>query len=82
MKVDRQEVGIDRLRFCETATEAGVLEIPGSQNGGKAEKLRRLLFEEANIVKPVKSVDVRISDLEDTVIKEKVAAAVAKVLVW
>lgn len=81
-KVDLQELGIDQLRFRQTATGARMLEIPGSQNNEKAdrlaEKLRGVLSEVANIARPVKLTDVRVSGLDDTATKEGVAAAVAK----
>lgn len=81
-KVDLQELGIERLRFRQTATGARMLEIPGSQNSEKAdrlaEKLRGALAEVASISRPTKSVDLRITGLDDAATKEKVVAAIAK----
>lgn len=80
--VDLQELGIDQLRFRQTATGARMLEIPGSQNKEKAdrlaEKLRGILSEVANVTRPFKSVEINVTGLDDAATKEKVAAAVAK----
>ncbi|CAH2108904.1 unnamed protein product [Euphydryas editha] len=81
-KVNLQELGIDRIRFRQTATGARMLEIPGSGKQEKADKLaeslRGVLSEVANVVRPVKCVEVRLSGLDETATKEGVAAAVAK----
>lgn len=82
-KVDLQGLGIDRINFRQTATGARMLEIPGSQSSDKAdrlaEKLRGVLSEVANVARPVKSVQLHVTGLDDAATKEKVAAAVAKV---
>ncbi|CAH2098001.1 unnamed protein product [Euphydryas editha] len=81
-KVNLQELGISRIHFRQTATGARMLEIPGSEKHEKAdrlaESLRGVLSEVANVVRPVKSVEIRISELDETATKEGVAAAVAK----
>ncbi|XP_045453781.1 uncharacterized protein LOC123663086 [Melitaea cinxia] len=59
-----------------------MLEISGSERNAKAdrlaESLRGALSGVANIVRPVKSAEVRISGLDETATKEGVAAVVAK----
>lgn len=81
-KVNPQELGIDRIRFRQTATGARMLEIPGSEKDEKADqlasRLREALVDVATVSRPVKSVQVRISGLDDTATPERVAAAVAK----
>lgn len=81
-KINIEELGIDRIRFRQTATGARMWEIPGSDRVAKAdrlaESLREALSGVASIVRPVKTADVRISGLDETATTEGVAAAVAK----
>lgn len=81
-RVDLTELGIEQLRFRQTATGARMLEISGSENSEKAdklaEKLRGALSEVASIARPIKSADLNITGLDDAATKDKVAAAVAK----
>ncbi|XP_045453892.1 uncharacterized protein K02A2.6-like [Melitaea cinxia] len=67
-KVDLQELGIDQIRSRQTATGARMLEISGSERNAKAdrlaESLRGALSGVVNIVRPVKSAEVRISGLD------------------
>lgn len=80
-KISLQELGIDQLRFRQTATGARMFEISGSEHSEKADqlaqKLRVVLSEVANIARPVKSACLKIAGLDDAATTEKVAEAVA-----
>lgn len=80
-KISLEELGIDQLRFRQTATGARMLEISGSQNSEKAdqlaEKLRSVLSGVANIARPIKCTSLRVTGLDDAATKENKASAVA-----
>lgn len=83
-KVDLAGLGISALRFRTAATGARILEIPGTTSGEKADsladKLREVFnAEDVHVSRPIKSAELRISGLDDSVTAEEVAAAVAKV---
>lgn len=82
-KVDLVALGITRLRFRTSATGARVLEIPGAASGAKADSLAEKLREklESNLVKvsrPIKSAELRLLGLDESVDNADVVAAVAR----
>lgn len=83
-KVDLADLGIQDLRFKVTATGARMLELPGANSGDKAdalaEKVKEVLNEnDVRVSRPAKCVEMRISGLDDSVLTDEVAAAVARV---
>ncbi|KAL0840724.1 hypothetical protein ABMA28_015912 [Loxostege sticticalis] len=82
-RINLEELGISGLRFSKAKTGGKILEIPGATSGDKADafaaKLRDVLPEEiVRVTRPIKTVDIRLSGLDDSVTKEEVAAAVSK----
>ncbi|KAL0831513.1 hypothetical protein ABMA28_002307 [Loxostege sticticalis] len=82
-RINLEELGISGLRFSKAKTGGKLLEIPGATSGDKADafasKLRDILPAEfVRVTRPTKTVDIRLSGLDDSVTKEKVAAAVSK----
>ncbi|KAL0822152.1 hypothetical protein ABMA28_004284 [Loxostege sticticalis] len=83
-RINLEELGISGLRFSKAKTGGKILEIPGATSGDKADafaaKLRDVLPAEiVRVTRPTKTVDIRLSGLDDSVTKEEVAAAVSKV---
>ncbi|XP_050358321.1 probable isocitrate dehydrogenase [NAD] subunit beta, mitochondrial [Nymphalis io] len=80
--VKLQDLGIcGGLKVRRSATGARVLELPKAQTEQAeklAVKLRTVLDGVANVVRPVKRVDLKMTGLDDSVTKEKVVAAVAR----
>jgi predicted nuclease with TOPRIM domain len=83
-RIKLTEVGLQQVRFRATATGARMLEIPpGTEDADKvadalAEKLRSVLDADVvTIQRPTKCVDIRVTGLDDSVVAEEVAAAVA-----
>ncbi|KAL0859171.1 hypothetical protein ABMA27_010995 [Loxostege sticticalis] len=82
-RINLEELGISGLRFSKAKTGGKLLEIPGATSGDKADafalKLRDILPAEfVRVTRPTKTVDIRLSGLDDSVTKEEVAAAVSK----
>ncbi|KAL0860155.1 hypothetical protein ABMA27_010462 [Loxostege sticticalis] len=82
-RINLEELGISGLRFSKAKTGGKILEIPGAASGDKADafasKLRDVLPAEiVRVTRPIKTVDIRLSGLDDSVTKEEVAAAVSK----
>ncbi|XP_059047972.1 uncharacterized protein LOC131843361 [Achroia grisella] len=82
-KIDLASLGIEELRFKSAATGARILEIPGSQSGGKADalaqKLREVLGENpVQVSRPTKTAEMRIMGLDDSVTPEDITHAVAR----
>ncbi|KAL0829497.1 hypothetical protein ABMA28_004257 [Loxostege sticticalis] len=82
-RINLEELGISGLRFSKAKTGGKILEIPGATSGDKADafasKLREVLPAEiVRVTRPTKTVDIRLSGLDDSVTKEEVAAAVSK----
>lgn len=79
--INLAELGIDGVRSRVTATGARMLELPGTGSETKADllaqKLKSALNEVARIGRPVNCVDLRIDDLDDSINKEDVVAAIA-----
>ncbi|XP_047532781.1 uncharacterized protein LOC125067927 [Vanessa atalanta] len=82
--VDLVQLGIgEGIKIRRAATGARVLELPKSQSqkqaGRLADKLRVALDGVANVVLPVRMTELRITGLDDSVTKTKLAAAIARV---
>lgn len=81
-RIDLAGLGIEGVKFRQSASGARVLELSGPQGAQTAERLaeqlRPVLDGVASVVRPTKMADIRISGLDDSVTKEKVAAAVAR----
>ncbi|XP_052758234.1 uncharacterized protein LOC128202329 [Galleria mellonella] len=82
-RIDLRALGIEDMRFRTAITGGKVLEVPGADGAEKADvlasKLREFIPENmAKISRPVKSAEMRISGLDDSVTSEEVAAAVAR----
>ncbi|XP_028175707.1 uncharacterized protein LOC114363959 [Ostrinia furnacalis] len=83
-RINIEELGIvTGLRFRKAKTGGKLLEIPGATSGDRADalatKLREVLPEEdVRVSRPVKTVEVRITGLDDSVTGEELAVAVAK----
>ncbi|XP_026483831.2 uncharacterized protein LOC113391918 [Vanessa tameamea] len=80
--VKLQDLGISGgLKVRRTATGARVLELPRAQAEQAerlAEKLRTALDGVADVVRPVKKADLKVTGLDDSVTSEKLAAAIAR----
>nr|XP_026499747.1 neurofilament medium polypeptide-like [Vanessa tameamea] len=80
--VKLQDLGISGgLKVRRTATGARVLELPRAQAEQAemlAEKLRTVLDGVAEVVRPVKKADLKVTGLDDSVTSEKLAAAIAR----
>ncbi|XP_047541798.1 actin cytoskeleton-regulatory complex protein PAN1-like [Vanessa atalanta] len=77
-----QELGINGgLKVRRSATGARVLELPRAQSSQVeklADKLRTVLDGVANVVHPIRKVDIKLTGLDDSVTKDKIIAAVAR----
>ncbi|VVD01915.1 unnamed protein product, partial [Leptidea sinapis] len=80
-RIGLDELGICQLKIHQTATGARMIELSGSQNVEKAdklaEKLRGVLAPIARINRPTKRADLRIGGLDDSVSTEEVVWAMA-----
>ncbi|KAK9296744.1 hypothetical protein QLX08_009357 [Tetragonisca angustula] len=82
--VKLQEMDIEGLRCRKSITGAMIIEVPGKDNREKANKLverPRKIFgntDEVRINRPEKMAEMRIKDLDDSVIKQEVANAIAR----
>ncbi|XP_026330563.1 uncharacterized protein LOC113238056 [Hyposmocoma kahamanoa] len=74
-------VGLDFVRVRSTATGARIIEVPGADSGktadALAEKLEGIIGDVATITRPVKTADLRITGLDESVDAERVQRAVA-----
>lgn len=82
-KVRLEDLGISHVRPKIAATGAVILEIPGEQSAEKADllviKLREALQEKGvRVSRPVKSVDMRVTGLDESVSGEELAIALAR----
>lgn len=82
--IDLEDLGIkEGLRFRRAATGARLLELEKGQTPDDAkrlaEELQRVLGTMARVVQPKKLASLRVTGLDDSVTKEMVAKAVAKV---
>ena len=81
-RINLASLGIDSLKFRTAATGARILQLPGATSAEKAnllaDKLRESLGDEVvRVSRPERYAELRISDLDDSVTKEEVVAAVA-----
>lgn len=76
------DLGIGGLRSRKSATGAQILELPGSASGPQADlladKLKAALSNVARIDRPVKSADLHLTGLDDSVEREDIIEAIAK----
>ncbi|KAL0860027.1 hypothetical protein ABMA27_010342 [Loxostege sticticalis] len=82
-RINIGELGISGLRCVKAKTGGKLLEIPGATSGDKADalaaKLKEVLPSElVRVSRPTKTVDVRLSGLDDSVTKDEVAEAVSR----
>lgn len=72
-KINIDELGITELRSRKAKTGAFLIEIPGPDNGTKADALATKLQEvfiddpEIKITRPIKTADLRLSNLDDSI---------------
>ncbi|XP_041973922.1 uncharacterized protein LOC121729467 [Aricia agestis] len=78
-----EELGLGPLRIRQSATGARLIEIPGSTSHEKADllaaRLSEVLAEEADISRPVKCSNFKLTGLSDAATVESVKSAVAGV---
>ncbi|XP_020298517.1 uncharacterized protein LOC109862790 [Pseudomyrmex gracilis] len=80
--IDLKGLGIAGLRPKRAITGGLVLEVPGEGGADKADKLAQAMSAlfangEARVSRPVKTAEVRVRGLDDSVSSEEVAAALA-----
>ncbi|XP_061728130.1 uncharacterized protein LOC133533191 [Cydia pomonella] len=76
------ELGVDHLKVRRTATGARIIEVPGAQSGQAADnlvdRLRSLVGDVADVYRPVKKAEIKISGFDESVtpeiLKKEVAA--------
>jgi hypothetical protein len=84
-KIELKSLGIEDLRPRRAITGALVLEIRGEGNGEKADalanKLREIMADrdDVKISRPIKTVEIRLSGLDDSVTPQEVAEALGRV---
>lgn len=83
-RIDVDELGIGEVRSKRARTGAFLLEIPGPENAEKvdalANKLRTALADQEGVIisRPLKTAEIRIRDLEDSISEEEIATTLAK----
>lgn len=80
--IDLKDLGIDAVRFRRALTGATIVEVPGTDSGGKADslaaKLKELYREEdIRVSRPVKSTELLVTGLDDSITTEEIAAAIS-----
>lgn len=82
-EISLRDLDIERSKIRRSAIGGIIIEIPGPDGKAKADKLRteltRVLGENAKIQRPEVKGELRIVGMDDSVTKEEVAAAIAKV---
>lgn len=83
-KIRLEDLGISDLRFRKAITGALVMEVQGEGRDEKADNLAKNIKEvladtEAVIARPVKTAELRVMDLDESVTPEDVADAIARV---
>ncbi|KOB58054.1 Gag-like protein, partial [Operophtera brumata] len=80
---DPTQLGISKVACRRTQTGARIFEFSGTQGGANADlfasKLREVIADVAKVARPVKSAALEVTDLDDSVTKEEVLAAVAAI---
>ena len=78
---DPTQLGIGKVSCRRTQAGARIFEFPGAEGSANADlfatKLQEVIADAAKVARPVKTVAIEVSDLDDTVTKEEVVAAVA-----
>ncbi|XP_059051282.1 uncharacterized protein LOC131846081 [Achroia grisella] len=81
-KISLAQLGITDLRFRVGRTGSRILEIPGTHTGEAADalaaKIEEVLPEDVRVSRPVKSAELRIGDLDDSVMVADVVVAVMR----
>ncbi|XP_039761291.1 uncharacterized protein LOC120634623 [Pararge aegeria] len=77
------DLGITALRFKRAAAGGRILEVPGASSSDKADslaqKLKEIMSDDVvRVSRPIKSVEMRVSGLDDSVSGEEVVAAIAQ----
>ncbi|XP_046976342.1 uncharacterized protein LOC124542439 [Vanessa cardui] len=74
-------LGIGLVKCRRTQTGARLFEFPGAQGGANADlfanKLQEVIADVVKVARPTKTVTLELTDLDDSVTKEEVLAAVA-----
>lgn len=82
-KVQLSELGIDKTKIRYAANGDALIEIPGSQNAEKAERLKtklsELLGEHAKVSRSMIKGDLRISGFDDSVSPSEIAETIAEI---
>lgn len=80
-RVSLTDCGITELSLRSTVTGSKIIEIPGSQATERADslaaKLQEAVGDLAVVTRPVKRAEIRIVDIDDSVLREDVVKAVA-----
>lgn len=80
---DPTQLGIGAVTCRRTQTGARIFEFPGAQGGANADlfanKLREVIADAAKVVRPVRSAALEVTDLDDSVTKAEVVAAIAAI---
>jgi len=82
-RIKLEELGVRDLRPKRARTGALLLEIPGADSNKLADtlaaKMRETLADRSGVVitRPVKTAEVRVRDIEDSISAEEIAAGVA-----
>lgn len=80
-RISLNDCGITELSLRSTAMGSKIIEIPGPQGAERADslasKLQEAVGDLVTVARPIKKVDIRIIDIDDTVSKEDVVKAVA-----
>ncbi|XP_059046621.1 uncharacterized protein LOC131842121 [Achroia grisella] len=76
------QLGITDLRYRVGRTGARILEVPGSDTGDKADalaaKIEEVLPEDVRVSRPVKTAELRLVDLDDSVSVADVVVAIMR----
>ncbi|XP_053622968.1 uncharacterized protein LOC128682345 [Plodia interpunctella] len=81
--IDLSSIGVDHVSAVRgTATGARIIEIPGANSGAAAdslaEKLREIIGGEAEVTRPFKAAQIRVSGLDEGVTPEALTEATAR----
>ncbi|XP_053602948.1 uncharacterized protein LOC128680692 [Plodia interpunctella] len=81
--IDLSSIGVDHVSAVRgTATGARIIEIPGANSGAAAdslaEKLREVIGGEAEVTRPFKAAQIRVSGLDEGVTPEALKEATAR----
>ncbi|XP_061729134.1 uncharacterized protein LOC133534055 [Cydia pomonella] len=75
------ELGVDHLKVRKTATGSRIIEVPGAQSSQAAdnlvERLRSLVGDVADVYRPIKKAEIKISGFDESVTPEILKREVA-----